>query len=78
MEQIQPLAGSVNGAPGQRKNFLIPEMEADQVLKKREEFAINLRKKKTKDMIKQKRRKIAQSMANSQRNEINGGFPVNT
>jgi len=32
-------------------------------LKKREEFAISLRKKKTKEIIKEKRRKMMESMA---------------
>jgi hypothetical protein len=41
-----------------RKNFMKPQVDADQVLKKREEFAVNLRRQKTKAIIQQKRRKI--------------------
>jgi len=46
----------------QRKNFMQDTGEADQVLKKREEFAVNLRKQKTKAIIQQKRRKINMAM----------------
>ena len=34
-----------------RKNFLKPEIHPDEILKKREEFAISLRKMKKKEII---------------------------
>jgi hypothetical protein len=42
---------------------MAPEVKADQVLAKREEFAISLRKKKTKELVKLKRRRIAEKMS---------------
>jgi len=75
--ESKPQNSSANGGnTAPRKNFLMPEFSGDQVLKKREEFAVNLRKKKTKEMIQQKRRKIAQSIT-KQKNAISGGVSEN-
>ena len=34
-----------------RKNFLKPDFDSDQILQKREEFAVSLRKQKTKAIV---------------------------
>jgi len=46
------------GQNEERKNFMMPKFENP--LEKREKFAVSLRKKKTEEIIKQKRRKIMQ------------------
>ena len=43
-----------------KKNFMLPEIQ-NNLLDKREKFAINLRKKKTKEIVIEKRRKIMQN-----------------
>ena len=50
----------------QRKNFMKPEADSGSTLQKREEFAISLRKQKTKSIIQMKRRKIAESLSQRQ------------
>ena len=67
-------SGSGHSGTAQRKNFMKPEIEPDQVLKKREEFAVNLRKKRTKDIVNQKRLKIAQALS---KGHVNGGLIMN-
>jgi len=42
----------------QRKNFMQENFDAEITFKKREEFAVSLRKQKTKSIIQAKRRKI--------------------
>lgn len=42
----------------QRKNFMQDTFSGENTLQKREEFAVSLRKQKTKQIIDQKRRKI--------------------
>ena len=44
----------------QRKNFMAEQQESDQLLLRREEFAVNLRKTKKKHLLEQKRRKIVE------------------
>ena len=43
-----------------RKNFLKPDLGSENVIQKREEFAVSLRKQKTKNIVQMKRRKIAE------------------
>ena len=56
---------SIFGQPNQKeefenKNFMLPqEVQSQKVLKKREEYAASLRKQKTKEILTQKRKKIA-------------------
>lgn len=49
----------------ERKNFMAEAFDKDDVLKKREEFAVSLRKQKTKGIIEQKRRKLASAVGQS-------------
>ena len=51
-----------SGTKPERMNFMAPQFPADETLRKREEFAVSLRKKKTKNLVQQKRRKIAEAM----------------
>ena len=41
-----------------RKNFMKPDFEPELMITKREQFAVSLRKQKTKAVVQQKRRKI--------------------
>ena len=43
----------------QKSNFLVKQMDRSEVMRKREDFAISLRKEKKKAIIQIKRRKIA-------------------
>jgi hypothetical protein len=40
-----------SGTKPERANFMAPQFPADETLRKREEFAVSLRKKKTKDLV---------------------------
>lgn len=55
----------------ERKNFMAQAFDKEDVLKKREEFAVSLRKQKTKAIIEQKRRKLASAV--SQTAPVNAG-----
>jgi hypothetical protein len=58
-----------------RKNFLKPESE--NILQKREQFAVSLRKEKTKSIVQLKRRKIAAQMLKNQSDENCGNIQMN-
>ena len=47
----------------ERPNFMVPFTDHSNVLKKREDFAVSLRKQKTKKALDQKRRRFAQPIA---------------
>ena len=42
----------------ERANFMVPFTDAGNVLRKREDFAVSLRKKKTKGILDQKRKRM--------------------
>lgn len=46
-----------------RKNLMGQSMDPTEVLKKREEFAVSLRKKKQRELIQQKRKKMTERLA---------------
>ena len=53
---------SSGGKTVERTNFMKHSIGSEDVLKKREEFAVSLRKQKTSKIIAEKRRKIASTM----------------
>jgi hypothetical protein len=44
----------------ERANFMVPFKDTGNVLRKREDFAVSLRKKKTKGILEQKRKRMVQ------------------
>ena len=57
--------GSGEKTQTHRKNFMNPGLEtAAEVLQKREDFAVSLRKQQKKQILQAKRRKIAESLSN--------------